>query len=246
MQIAIISGGMGAVGQAVAKRLASDGYSLHLLVHTSPKEDVEAFLKTVPGEHAFSVCDLSNAEQIQSTIDQIKSSDKDIGVCVHAATSRILRQNLLDIEINDLCAQLETDINGSFILLREVARIMREQKSGRIVGITTSATETNEYAGRMGGYVIAKQALKAMLKSFAHELARYNVTVNAVAPGFMNTPLTNDLPDRLLDFVKEENPMHRITTPEDVANAVAFLCLPEASSITGVSIPVTCGDVMNL
>ncbi len=123
---------------------------------------------------------------------------------------------------------------------------MGEKKNGVLIGITTSAIEQNSPSGNMAGYISSKSALRGLLRELARQLAPYGVRVNAVAPSFVNTKLNSDLPERIIDFVKEKNPMKKIVTPEDVAGVISFLCSDDAKSITGVSIPISYGETMNL
>jgi 3-oxoacyl-[acyl-carrier protein] reductase len=142
--------------------------------------------------------------------------------------------------------ELRLHILGSFALLQEAAKRMRTAKAGRIIGITTAALDPALRAKRMGSYLVGKATLEAILRELAKELAGDGITVNAVAPGFMAGGLNKDLPERMTDFVKEANPMKTLVTPQDVAAAVAFLCSPDARAITGISLPVTAGELMTL
>jgi len=137
---------------------------------------------------------------------------------------------------------LETNLFGAFYALKAVTRPMLRARGGRIINITSVSGQ----AGQMGqaNYSSAKAGLIGLTKAAARELASRGITVNAVAPGFVLTELTQDLPDALKAQINERTPLGRFGTPEEIANAVAFLASDEAAYITGQVLAVDGGLVM--
>lgn len=245
--VSMISGGMGGIGQAIARQLAKDGHSIALLYHRSPAQEVESFLETLMGTgHVAFACDLTDGQTVARTVASIVEKFGTITNVVHAATSPLVRKHVTRHTLAEFREPFEATVFGAFNLFQAVAPIMKEKKSGAIVGLTTAAIEPNGFAGGMAGYLCAKDALRGLLREFAKELAPWEIRVNAVAPGFVPTALHSDLPERAIELALDKNPMKKLVTPEDVANVVAFLCSDRANAISGVSIPVTYGEVMSL
>jgi len=228
--------GYGDLGKAVAKKLSEQGY-LVVVISRSPASG---------SNHAFFKCDITDQKLVVKTIASVIEKMGGIDVFVHTAISEIQRKNILDLSGEDIKKDFETNVFGSFNILTEVGRAMKEKKKGAIVAVTSAVTEPNMAHGKMGGYLSAKYALKGMLRQMAGELAPHGVTVNAVAPGFMRTKLNQDIPGRMDDFLKEKNPMKRMVTPEEVADLVVFLSSESATHLTGLSIPVTSGETLQL
>lgn len=242
---ALIVGSFGGIGQAVARRLAQDGFRVALLVHSAPEPEVVAFLDTLEGsDHVWARCDLADPKQIPGVIESVVG-DGPLDACIHAASPPIHRVSLRDETCDELARQFDVHVYGSLVLFQQAAKRMRGQ-GGRLIGITSAALDPNLRVKRMGGYLVAKAAFVGILRELAKELASDDITVNAVAPSYIATNLNRDLPERLADFVKESNPMKRSIDPQDVAGAVSFLCSVDARAITGVMIPVSGGEFMTL
>ncbi|MFA5130047.1 MAG: SDR family oxidoreductase [Patescibacteria group bacterium] len=245
MKHILISGGAGSVGLAIARRFAEDGYHVSLIDRESPK-GAEVLARLHGDGHEFFACDLTRIDEVQKTIAKAVETFGTPDACVHCAVEPIVREPLVGMETGTFQKQFDVSLFGGFSFLTETAKQMKEKKSGYIIGITSSVTDVNSHAARMGAYTCAKFALRGLLRELAHELAPYNIHVHAVAPGLMQTPLNADLPDRIYDAAEAGNPMHIRITPEDVADTVHFLCSEDAKSLTGLSIPVTGGGDMTI
>lgn len=244
---AYITGGMGGMGRAICEELARDGFRVAVLYHKTSPDVVENFLSSLSGKgHKAFNGDVRNSDDVEHITQSIYQEFGRIDVCIHAATEKLNRKKITDLDASAFQAGLATDLMGGFYVFRSVAPIMQEQKSGRIIGITSSVVEPNAASGKMGAYGVAKYGLCGLLREFAKELAPYGVTVNAVAPNFVPTNLQKDIPERALEFIREKNPMKKIVSPQDVARIVSFLCSDAASPLTGISIPITYGEIMNL
>ena len=246
MSIALISGGMGGIGKAVARKLATNGNKIILLLHKDSPEILD-FLSTLNGKgHSHFMCDVSDDIKTESVVAQIIKENGNIDILVHCAIDPIVRKSTLDMSTFQFRGQFEAGLFGGFNLFSQVGKHMRENKKGVIIGITTTAILPDANPGNMAGYISAKFALRGLLRELARTLSPYNVRVNAVAPSFVQTKLNSDLPERIIDFVKEQNPNGKIVTPEDVAEVISLICSPNGESINGLMLPVIFGETVKL
>ncbi len=242
--VTLLSGGTGGIGRAIALDLAAQGHQLQLISKTS---DGSAFAASLPGSgHQAYLCDVADAARVHALVGDIKDRLGRIDVCIHAAVSPLIRKKLSVMTPAEFREPFETIVFGAFYLFQSVAAVMRIQRQGRIIGITSAAIEPNAPSGTMPGYISAKYALRGLLRELARELAPYGVSVCAVAPDFVPTSLHRDLPERALELLREHAPGGKLLSPEEVAHVVTFLCSEAAPSLTGFSFPVSTGEVMNL
>ena len=245
--VALIVGGMGGIGRAISRKLAADGFQIVIIHKNTSAQEVASFVDTLEGKgHIACACDVTDVSAVEGTIKSIIEKYGRIDACVYSAIDTLIRKKIIELDALAFKAPFDVAVFGAHTVLKSVAPIMQKQNKGRIVGITTAAIEPNSTSSRMGAYIPAKYALRGLLREYAKELAPFDITVNAVAPGFVATALNNDLPQQMVELVREKNPMKKVVSPEDVANVVAFLCSDGASSLTGLSIPVTYGETMNL
>jgi NAD(P)-dependent dehydrogenase (short-subunit alcohol dehydrogenase family) len=169
-----------------------------------------------------------------------------IDVAVHAAVGPIVRKNILEIGGDEFKSQLETDLLGGFHFLQQVAVSMKAKGSGVIVGILSEIVRSDTPHGKMAGYVASKYALRGVLKELQMELRSSDVSVNAVAPSFLNTRLNADMPSEVRAFVVERAPTGSMRTPDDVASAVAFLCSREGKRTRGKIFSFDRDETVNL
>jgi 3-oxoacyl-[acyl-carrier protein] reductase len=245
--VAIISGGMGGIGQAIARMLAEKGQHICVLYHQSPRAEVEAFLSTLaPGEHLALACDITNQKEVESAVAHAFEALGGLDNVIHAAVSPLVRKKASKINPAEFREQFEVTLFGGFAFFQAAIPYLRKQKSGNIIGITTAALEPDTPQSMMAGYTVAKHALRGLLRELAAELSPMGIRVNAVAPGFVPTKLHSDLPVRALDFIKESQPSKKFSTPEDVANVVSSLSTTDREGQTGFSFLVGSGEVTPL
>lgn len=233
--------GAGGLGVAIAKKFLQEGYQVFLLSKTK-KELFADFAQ----QFKFLVCDLSDESQVASAFALIEAQAGPIDACVHTAVSPLVRKNILDVSKEEFKSQFQTDLFGGFSVFKCAAAIMKEQGSGSIIGVSSIYTEPGIAHPPLAGYVSSKFALRGLLRELAEELAPFSVRVNAVAPSFVATGLNKAVPERMVEFLKEKNPMRSLVTPEDVASVIFFLCSDAARTLTGLHIPVSFGECMNL
>ena len=243
MSIAVITGASGGIGAEIAKRLAQDGFSVALIYNrNAEKAQKTADEITLSGGSAKTYkCDVRDSSEITSAIEAIERDLGEISVLVNNAG--ISEQKLLtDITDSDWENMISTTLSGAFYFCRAVLPYFVHRKSGRIINISSMWGET-------GGscevhYSAAKAGLIGLTKALAKEVAPSGITVNAVSPGVINTEMVTKLGKDTVDMLREEIPVMRLGTPEDVANAVSFLADDRASYITGQVLSVNGGIVI--
>ncbi len=230
--VAVITGGTRGIGLAVATRLASDGWDLLLSYRGDDEIAEQARQALAPLNRKVHVVssDVSDADSAASLIETTMQEFGKIDALINNAG--ITRDTLMmRMSEDDWDAVLTTNLKGAFLCSKAAIRPMLRQRSGRIVNMT-SVVGLMGNAGQ-ANYAAAKAGLIGLTKSTAKEVGSRGITVNAIAPGFIDTRLTDVLPQELKDNLLKNIPLGRLGAPEDVSGAVAFLLSPDASYITG-------------
>ncbi len=240
---ALVTGASGGIGSAIATALARQGARLALSGSNGGK--LRAFREQlndeIGGDHVEITCDLSNSEQVEelvpATIDTLGSMD------ILVNNAGITRDNLaMRMKDEEWEQVIRINLEAAFRLMRAAARPMMKARHGRIVTITSVVGATGN-PGQMN-YAAAKAGLVGMSKSLAQELASRGITVNCVAPGFIRTAMTDELPDAQKDALNARIPMGRMGEGEDIGAAVAYLASDEAAYVTGQTLHVNGGMAM--
>ena len=237
---AVITGGSRGIGLAIAKKLAEGGANIAVLYvgdeseGAAAKAELEQYGTKV--EQYF--CDVSDFEKSKVVSEQVIEEFGKVDILINNAG--ITRDKLvLNMEESDFDAVINVNLKGTFNMIKHFYKHFMKNRGGRIVS-TSSIVGLIGNAGQ-ANYSASKAGIIGLTKSVARELAGRNVTVNAVAPGYIGTDMTNVLPDKVKETMKAQIPAKRIGTPEDVANVVAFLCSDEAAYVTGEVIRVDGG-----
>jgi len=232
-QVIVVTGGCRGIGKAIVDRFLEYGALVHIL-DVSPLAD----FSTDYGKNFFvSRGDVSQADQVHAFVRQVLTQSGRIDVLVNNAG--IVRDHVIwKMSEEDFDLVLEVNLKGPWLLCREVAPHFRQQQGGRIINLTSRA-----WLGNFGqsNYAASKGGLVSLTRVLALELAAYHVTVNAVAPGLIDTPLTRSLPSETFAALVAAQPSKEFGTPQDVAETVLFLASPEARFITGQIIYVDGG-----
>lgn len=242
-QTAIVTGGSRGIGRAVAVRLAKDGMNLVINYrgNSAAAEETERMCRELGAEVLLVQGDVSRAEDCEKLAAQAKEAFGRVDVLVNNAG--IARDGLLArMTEEDFRAVLDVNLVGPWNMMKAVNRIMMKQRYGRIVNLSS----VTGLMGNMGqtNYAAAKAGILGMTKSYAREVASRGITVNAVAPGFIDTDMTEAMPEGAKDKIITGIPMGRTGKPEDVAEAVAFLASEQAGYITGEVLRVDGGMAM--
>jgi 3-oxoacyl-[acyl-carrier protein] reductase len=236
---ALITGATGGIGAAIARALHANGATVALSgTRAAVLEDVKASL----AERAHTLtCNLSDAEDVEKLIPAAQDAMDGLDILVNNAG--ITRDNLaMRMKREDWQAVLDVNLTAAFTLTKNCMRTMMKQRWGRVINITSVVGVTGN-AGQ-ANYAASKAGIMGLTKSLAREVAGRGITVNAVAPGFIDTEMTATLSDKVKDSMLQQIPMGRIGSPRDVAEAVYWLCSDAAGYITGQVIHVNGGMYM--
>ena len=243
---ALVTGASGGIGSAICHALASQGARLAISGSNAAKlrafrEQLNGEYKHDQGEHVEITCNLSDTTQVEELIPATLDTLGGIDILINNAgiTRDNLAMRMKDDEWDDV---IRINLEAAFRLMRASARPMMKNRFGRIITITSVVGATGN-PGQMN-YAAAKAGLVGMTKSFAQEVASRGITANCVAPGFIRTAMTDELPDAQKDALNSRIPMGRMGEGEDIGAAVAFLSSKEAGYITGETMHVNGGMAM--
>jgi 3-oxoacyl-[acyl-carrier protein] reductase len=234
--VAIVSGATGAIGSATCRALVASGH--HVIVGYRSGADAAAALVTELAPHATAVpLEVTDAEQVQACVDAAAGLGT-LAVVVNNAgmTGDGL---LLTLEADTFDRTIETNLRGAYLLTRAALRPMLRARFGRVINVS-SIVALRGNAGQVA-YGAAKAGLIGMTRSLAREVARKGITVNAVAPGFVESAMTLALPDAARSALVDAAPIGRAVTADEVAAAIAYLASPQAGATTGVVLPIDGG-----
>ncbi|MRX70561.1 3-oxoacyl-[acyl-carrier-protein] reductase [Bacillus lacus] len=241
--VALVTGASRGIGRSIALELAKRGADVAVNYAGSEEKANETVREiTALGRRAIAIrCDVSKAEEVQDMVKQTIEHFGKLDIAVNNAG--ITKDNLLmRMKENEWDDVININLKGVFLVTKAVTRQMMKQRYGRIINIA-SIVGVSGNPGQ-ANYVAAKAGVIGLTKTSAKELASRNITVNAVAPGFISTDMTEKLPPEVKEEMLRQIPLARLGEPEDVANLTAFLASGEGSYITGQTFHVDGGMVM--
>ncbi|MGB4439487.1 MAG: 3-oxoacyl-[acyl-carrier-protein] reductase [Sedimentibacter sp.] len=243
MKTAIITGASKGIGAAIALKLNELGYNL-VLNYRSNTSSMEELINNFVNKETKNVivkCDISNYDDAKKLIEEAYDNFGTVDVLINNAG--ITKDNILPLMTEDEFDQvIDTNLKGTFNCCKHIAKRMIQQKHGRIVNIS-SVVGLAGNAGQVN-YAASKAGVIGMTKSIARELGKKNVLVNAIAPGFIQTEMTDKIPEDIKNEMIKNIPLQRLGKPSDIADAVEFLISDKAAYITGQILSVNGGYYM--
>ena len=234
-QHALITGASGDIGRAIVKQM--HGLGAHVYISGSNMEKLEALGAELRDNYTIKQCNLSLPKSCADLLNDIEKLD--ILVCNAGITKDTLAIKMSDDDFNNV---IDINLKANFILNREAIKKMMRARYGRIINIS-SVVGVSGNPGQ-ANYCASKAGLIGMMKSLAMEVATRGITLNAVAPGFIESNMTNILTDAQKSAIMQKIPAKSLGKPEDIANVVTFLASPLASYVTGQTIHVNGGMLM--
>ncbi len=240
IKTALVTGGSRGIGKAIAKALAMQGLQV-FLTYVSKPDEANAVVADIcaNGGQAKAFClNVGDSEAIAEFFATHIKDQVELGVLVNNAgiTKDGFIMRMKDVDFDNV---INVNLRGAFVCLREAAKIMSKQRSGSIINISSVVGQFGN-TGQLN-YAAAKAGMHGMTMSAAKELGGRNITVNTVAPGFIETDMTAGLSDEVRKNYEDNIPLKRMGSVDDIANTVAFLASPKASYITGQIIAVNGG-----
>ncbi|PIV23339.1 MAG: 3-oxoacyl-ACP reductase [Deltaproteobacteria bacterium CG_4_8_14_3_um_filter_45_9] len=231
-QTALITGGASGIGKAIAEKLSKSDISVYVAdINISQAKIVaEDIIQTGRKAKAFHV-DISDSSMVDDFFRQLQGQTERLDLLVNAAA--ILDKTTFIEEMTDeqWRRMISINLDGTFYCCRGAVRWMKEQQSGRIINFSSVAGLTPT-PGALH-YSVAKGAIIQLTRTLAREVARYNIRINAIAPGYTQTPMLDKMEDKFKEFILKNTPLKRFGTVEEIAGLVAFLATPEADFFTG-------------
>ena len=237
---AIVTGASRGIGLAIAKKLAKSGYNIAVVdaCDLEKSEDAVKEVKALGVDAKAYQCNVADFAAVEQTVKQI--NDDFGGIYILVNNAGITRDGLLiKMSEENFDAVINVNLKGTFNFIKHVSPIMMKKREGRVVSIS-SIVGIEGQAGQVN-YSASKAGVIGITKSCAREFASRNITFNAIAPGYVETPMTAVLTDKQKEAIFEMIPLKRYGQPEDIANAVNFLCSDDASYITGQVLSVDGG-----
>jgi 3-oxoacyl-[acyl-carrier protein] reductase len=242
-EIALVTGASRGIGQAIALELARQGARV---IGTATSADGAAKISAYFQEQKLSgrglTLDVTRPESVTAALADIESAEGPVSILVNNAG--ITRDNLmLRMSEEDWAAIINTNLTSVYRLTKACLRGMTKARKGRIISISSVVGATGNPG--QANYAAAKAGIVGFTKALAREIGSRAITVNAVAPGFIDTDMTRALPEAAREALLKQIPLGRLGSPGDIAHAVAFLASPQAAYITGMTLHVNGGMYMN-
>ncbi|MGC8554678.1 MAG: 3-oxoacyl-[acyl-carrier-protein] reductase [Candidatus Acidulodesulfobacterium sp.] len=241
-KVAVVTGGSSGIGLSISKVLLNAGARVIIIdIDDKRFEAVKDEIKKISDDFDFYISNVKNSEKISDTVNAVISKESKIDILVNNAG--IVKDGLLiRMSDEDWLDVIDVNLNGMFYITKNVLKHMVKAKCGRIISIASVIGEIGNTG--QANYAASKAGIIAFTKSIAKEYAARGILANAIAPGFIRTVMTDKLPEDVKDAIKKSIPLNKIAEPEEIANAVLFLCSELSAYITGTVLNVNGGMYM--
>lgn len=239
-QVAIVTGGARGIGEGIARLFAEEGASVVIWDLLDVGEETAASIRNEGGSAIFQKVSVTDREQIAEAVQQVMAQYGRIDILINNA-GIVKDRSFLKMSNEEWDAVINVNLTGIFNCTKAVAPHMVEANYGRIV----SASSVNGILGAYGqtNYSATKAAVIAFTRSLAKELGKHNITVNAVAPGFVKTDMTATIPEEMLKGIEKQIPVKRSGTPKELAHAYLYLASPQSGFTNGHTMSVNGGII---
>ena len=242
-RVALVTGASRGIGRAIALRLARDGRHVVLCARSEgPLAEVKSQIESAGGSASTLALDIADSAALQAGVERVAAEQGRLDILVNNAG--ITRDNLiLRMSDEEFSAVIQTNLTSAFVACRAAARPMMKNRFGRIVNIAS----TSGVVGNAGqaNYAAAKAGLMGLTKTIAKELGGKGITANVVAPGYVETDMTANLPQEIKDKISDLVAVKRLGSPEDIASAVAYATSDDAGYLTGANLVVDGGATID-
>jgi 3-oxoacyl-[acyl-carrier protein] reductase len=243
-KISVITGAAKGIGKEVSRTFAREGSDIVLLdIDKNRLTQTVKEIKKIPVNITVYEVDISNSNEVNIIIDKIIGKYERIDILINSAGIFEVKE-LLDTSDELFDRVININLKGTFYCCRAVANIMKQKKYGKIINISSLAGKTKSIIAGVS-YSTSKAGIIGLTRSMAAELAEYNINVNAVAPSYIETGIHSIISERLREKIKNDIPLKRVTTVEDVANLILFLSSDLSKNITGEVININGGVFMD-
>jgi len=237
--VCIVTGGGRGIGRATAEKFVSEG--ANVIIADFDETSGTASAHDLGEQCSFIKTDVSNSDSVKSLINTVKADHGRIDVIVNNA-GILQDQTLEKMDEDQFDRVIQVNMRGVYLCTKYAAEVMREQGSGVILNASSVVARFGNFG--QTNYVAAKAGLEGMTKVWARELGKHGIRVNAIAPGFIQTDMTAQMPEKIITMMGDKVPLKRWGQPEDVANLYCFLASGEASYISGAVLPIDGGVVV--
>jgi len=241
-KVALVTGSSRGIGQATAIELAKSGVSVVINNDKNRQEGLKVMneIKKTRQQAIYIQADVSDPNQVESMIEEVINELGRIDILINNAG--ITKDNRLqDMDIDDWNRVISVNLTGTFNCTKSCVKYMKEQGGGRIINIASVVGVIGNFG--QSNYAASKGGVISFTKTVAKEYARYGITVNAVAPGFIKTKMLETVPEKVMQKILSQVPLARLGEPEEVAKIICFLASEEANYITGQVININGGLV---
>lgn len=244
-QAILITGGSGEIGSRIAEVISSSERIVFVnYCHNQDKAyQVVDAIKEKGGDAFALKADITNKNEVSHMFQAIDDISQGLDVLINNAVAGLVQKNVLKMEWEDFQHQIDVQLKGTLYCCQEALRRMKNKKSGHIISILSSYV-IGAPGGNFSNYITAKYGQMGFMKCLGVEAARFGVRVNMISPSLAKTKLVSLLPDRLFEILEEQNPLGRLCTVDDIANAVNTMMSNDMSFLNLANIPLNGGSVL--